>query len=213
MKITSSSCVEVTYSPQPSSGDPEPDPVLIARVTATLLTDRKQLLELIYQGRSDQLSWRIDQPWARDREEYQKKWGKFDEGPLCPLLDKAWEEELESQSGAYIESDVWTDICGQWVGKEADWWTDQKMKDNQTTMTFDWHRSGHYIELKKLYDSPIDREDMEDEDFLELEDLRDLYVTVIRADQVFDSKSIDQDYSYQILWQRMQWEENLRDGE
>jgi hypothetical protein len=169
----------------------------LARVEVALCTTHDQLRALI--GTDFRATWNTycNSLYPDDRASVGDK---FNEGILSPVLDELWQKVLEDSQGM-IEYDVWQDIFSCWEEDEFDgdgnvikW----KFENEQATIT-----SFNGFSIETLVDP-------EEGEFIETNTLRALYLVKVMCDLMFDRESIQDDLNYRVLWQRMQWEEGLR---
>lgn len=201
-----------------------------ARVIFKLLDgDRKALLEMLYEkwgGQRRPFEWDLGDFYPETREEffknYKDHYKKDDCGfDLCPLLDDAWEEELECNY--QYGSDAFEFMTEGWVPYSRKNRTVQPCEIEvdehmQHSFYLEWQNTqGYTIKLTAVggQDVPrnLDDEIFEDEDEWPFNYLADLYVILLRLDYMFVRRDLQMEYAYQILWQRSQWEERLRDEE
>jgi hypothetical protein len=195
------------------------DEVQAARVMAALMDDPLHLRHLIEEhlGRN-KFSWLIRDAWAMDRRGCLKLFGKefLSDLSLCPVLDDAWEEHLETKH--YLQSDSWSQVTEDWIPyrHKRQWDKDSDIfvhDDFKFYFELEWDRHGDFIKLKKLHGyAPEDIMD-EENDEIEVDTLRALYVLLVRLDEVFDNNDLQKAYSWELLAAREQWEEGLNDDE
>ena len=123
----------------------------------------------------------------------------FNEGILCPVLDDAWERKLQDGK-SYIEYDVWQQMFHDWEHDQFDcpsalfkW----KFEDEQAKLV---KFNGHSIECL-----------MDDEEDIEEDTLREAFIVKVMCDEMFKHENIQADLDHRVAWERMNWEESLRD--
>jgi hypothetical protein len=198
--------------------DEDVNPEIVASVQVALCDDRQQLIELIKARGNNPFEWSIPQNcYPDDREDYERKHGKFEE-PLDPKLDKVWEQyviDLNYEVENCEWQDIWNFIRKEWTsypGEDIDYELESDRRgDTYTLVRFEGKKLPDGRDLH-LYPDP-DYPDSDPLDPFTLEELRKLYVWLVGFDRVMTDEWLTDEITYRMLFQRARWEETYEPEE